>query len=152
MLDKPCSEVECKTTGYPLHSHVSPSLPLPCVTVCHQVSTEPYIFVIRQVGIQFGAQCCLLCQYMKVTFPCFLTIKTRTGDVIKGEKFQAEVAGVCLDRFHITKHFRLSRYSVFYEVRVVGIIQVMRTSVWVGVCVSFPFIYNIVKNMVTSNN
>ena len=37
MLDKPCSEVECKTTGYPLHSHVSPSLPLPCVTVCHQV-------------------------------------------------------------------------------------------------------------------
>ena len=28
MLDTPCSEVECKTTGYPLHSHVSPSLPL----------------------------------------------------------------------------------------------------------------------------
>ena len=42
MLDTPCSEVECKTTGYPLHSHVSPSLPLPCVTVCHQVSTELY--------------------------------------------------------------------------------------------------------------
>ena len=40
MLDTPCSEVQCKTTGYPLHSHVSPSLPLPCVTVCHQVSTE----------------------------------------------------------------------------------------------------------------
>ena len=29
-----------KGTGYPLHSPVSPSLPLPCVTVCHQVSTE----------------------------------------------------------------------------------------------------------------
>jgi len=42
MLDTPCSEVECKTTGYPLHSHVSPSLPLTCVTVCHQVSTELY--------------------------------------------------------------------------------------------------------------
>ena len=42
MLDTPCSEVECKATGYPLHSHVSPSLPLPCVTVCHQVSTELY--------------------------------------------------------------------------------------------------------------
>jgi len=26
------------STGYPLHSPVSPSLPLPCVTVCHQVS------------------------------------------------------------------------------------------------------------------
>ena len=43
MLDTPCSEVECKTTGYPLHLHVSPSLPLPCVTVCRQVSTELYL-------------------------------------------------------------------------------------------------------------
>ena len=42
MLDTPCSEVECKTTGYPLHSPVSPSLPLPCVAACHQVSTELY--------------------------------------------------------------------------------------------------------------
>ena len=32
MVDAPCPEVQCKTTGYPLHSHVSPSLPLPCVT------------------------------------------------------------------------------------------------------------------------
>jgi hypothetical protein len=27
-----------KSTGYPLHSPVCPSLPLPCVPVCHQVS------------------------------------------------------------------------------------------------------------------
>jgi len=26
-----------KDTGYPLHSPVSPSLPLPCVTVCHNI-------------------------------------------------------------------------------------------------------------------
>jgi hypothetical protein len=31
-----------KSTGHPLHSPVSPSLPLPCVTVCHQVSTGLY--------------------------------------------------------------------------------------------------------------
>jgi len=31
-----------KSTGYPLHSPVSPSLPLPCVTVCHHVSTGLY--------------------------------------------------------------------------------------------------------------
>ena len=31
-----------KSTGYPLHSSVSPSLPLPCVNVCRQVSTGPY--------------------------------------------------------------------------------------------------------------
>jgi len=28
-----------KGTGYTLHSTVSPSLPLPCVTVCHHIST-----------------------------------------------------------------------------------------------------------------
>ena len=32
-----------KSTGYPLHSPVSPSLPLPCVTVCHHVLTEVYL-------------------------------------------------------------------------------------------------------------
>ena len=31
-----------KGTGYPLHSPVSPSLPLPCVTVCHYTSTGVY--------------------------------------------------------------------------------------------------------------
>ena len=42
MLDTPCSEAECKTAGYPLHSPVSPSLPLPCVTVCHQIPHALY--------------------------------------------------------------------------------------------------------------
>jgi hypothetical protein len=32
-----------KSTGYLLHSPVSPSLPLPCVTVCHHISTGLYI-------------------------------------------------------------------------------------------------------------
>jgi hypothetical protein len=31
-----------KGTGYPIHSPVSPSLPLPCVTVCHHISTGLY--------------------------------------------------------------------------------------------------------------
>jgi hypothetical protein len=31
-----------KDTGYPLHSPVSPSLPLPCVTLCHHISTGVY--------------------------------------------------------------------------------------------------------------
>ena len=31
-----------KGTGYPLHSQISPSLLLPCVTVCHHVSTGLY--------------------------------------------------------------------------------------------------------------
>jgi hypothetical protein len=32
-----------KSTGYPLHSPVSPSLPIPCVTVCHHISTGLYL-------------------------------------------------------------------------------------------------------------
>jgi len=32
-----------KSTGYPLYSPVSPSLPLPCVTVCHHISTGLYL-------------------------------------------------------------------------------------------------------------
>ena len=32
-----------KSTGYPLHSPVSLSLPLPCVTVCHHISTGLYL-------------------------------------------------------------------------------------------------------------
>jgi len=42
MLGTPSSEV-VKGTGYPLHSPVSPSLLLPCVTVCHHVSTGLYL-------------------------------------------------------------------------------------------------------------
>ena len=32
-----------KSTGHPLHSPVSPSLPLPSVTVCHHISTGLYL-------------------------------------------------------------------------------------------------------------
>ena len=33
-----------KGTGYQLHSPVSPSHPLPCVTVCHNMSTGSYVY------------------------------------------------------------------------------------------------------------
>ena len=40
-----------KSTGYPLHSSVSTSLPLPCVTVCHHISTGLYYMqLFREVG------------------------------------------------------------------------------------------------------
>ena len=49
MLDTPCSEVECKTTGNTLHSHVSPSSLLPCITMCHQVSIEFYLLTAKRM-------------------------------------------------------------------------------------------------------
>ena len=33
-------------TGYPLHSPVSPSLPSPCVTMCHHISTGVYLHLV----------------------------------------------------------------------------------------------------------
>ena len=61
MLDTPCSEVEWKTTGYTLHSPVSPSVPLPCVTVCHQVSIEVY-YHLKDECFQFhSALKCIRC-------------------------------------------------------------------------------------------
>jgi hypothetical protein len=32
-----------KSTGYPFHSLFSPSLPLPCLTVCHHISNTVYL-------------------------------------------------------------------------------------------------------------
>ena len=44
-----------KSTGYPLHSPVSPSLPHPCVTVCHHISTG--LYRIFPGGKAAGAWC-----------------------------------------------------------------------------------------------
>jgi len=38
-----------KSTGYPFHSPVSPSLPLPCVTVCNHISTGVYLQIMSAV-------------------------------------------------------------------------------------------------------
>jgi len=49
-----------KGTGYPLHSPVSSSLPLPCVTVCHHISSGLYISLMRKgrlKGVPFRHLC-----------------------------------------------------------------------------------------------
>ena len=38
-------------TGYPPHSPVFPSLPLPCVTVCHHISTGIYLYLCVSVNV-----------------------------------------------------------------------------------------------------
>ena len=40
-----------KSTGYPLRSPVSPSLPLPCVTVCHHISNSVYQLERRLIEV-----------------------------------------------------------------------------------------------------
>jgi len=51
-----------KSTGYPLHSPVSPSLPLPCVTVCHHISTGVYQRKSKD-DVKFKALC------LRIPFP-----------------------------------------------------------------------------------
>ena len=48
-----------KSTGYPLHSPVSPSLPLPCVTVCHHISTG--LYTLDTVHVDSLPACALSC-------------------------------------------------------------------------------------------
>jgi hypothetical protein len=48
MLDIPLPRY-CESNGYTLHSPVSPSLLLPCVTLCHQVSNALYITAFTRV-------------------------------------------------------------------------------------------------------
>jgi hypothetical protein len=54
-----------KSTGYPIHSPFSPSLPLPCVTMCHLISTGLYNKGVHTV---FGRLSCILILIM--TVPC----------------------------------------------------------------------------------
>ena len=60
-----------KGTGYPLHSPVSPSLPLPCVTVSHHISTglyKPCTSLVVQVMLLMEQVLRLRCG-----FPCVST-------------------------------------------------------------------------------
>jgi hypothetical protein len=43
-----------KSTGYPLHSPVFPSLSLPCVTLCHYISTGVYKEYRKKFGSTTG--------------------------------------------------------------------------------------------------
>jgi hypothetical protein len=62
-----------KGAGYPLHSPVSPSLPLPCVTVCHHISTGlyawfvPHCFTVGDTVTRFQWFQTTNCRYEAVT-------------------------------------------------------------------------------------
>ena len=60
-----------KGTGYPLHSPVSPSLPLPYVTVCHHVSTGLYLsnYGLKELSKLQENSCVLLVTQSRRTKP-----------------------------------------------------------------------------------
>jgi len=76
-----------KGTGYSLHSPVSPSLPLPCVTVCYHISTGlPALFPVGYNETVIHWTCC-----------CFPTMNVRkqqfesTVMFLWGLNFQAHI-------------------------------------------------------------
>ena len=44
-----------KSTGYPLHSPVSTSLPVPCVNVCHHISAGVYHYSLRNNPVEHSS-------------------------------------------------------------------------------------------------
>jgi hypothetical protein len=52
-----------KSIGYPPHSPVSPSLPLPCLTVCHHISTGLYLSLRSSYTSHVITAPSSLCQY-----------------------------------------------------------------------------------------
>ena len=63
-----------KNTGYPLHSPVSPSLPLPWVTVCHHISTGLYLPRWHCWSEQCRSNCADVCTSM--SYKSFCRTKT----------------------------------------------------------------------------
>ena len=70
-----------KGIGYPIHSPVSPSLPLPSVTMCHHISTGVYYMCI--VGIS----------WMKWVrdIGVMLKRKSRSGKGVRGRQFSVSL-------------------------------------------------------------
>ena len=65
-----------KVTGYPLHSPVSSSLPLPCVTMCHHISTGVY----HKISPITGSRC--LEGSRNLRFPDYVTLTQDVGKVV----------------------------------------------------------------------
>jgi len=91
MLDTPCSEVEYKTTGYPLHPSVSPSLPLTSATVCHHVSavfpTNVRAITVRTVNCSLQQKLGNCSQPLKkydLAPARFLFLQTWNSIIVKG--------------------------------------------------------------------
>ena len=94
-----CKPVFCchvTLTGYPLHSLVSTSLLLPCVTVCHHISTGLYMFYLACGCFKFSCE-----------FNIFLTVHLRI--ILVGNQLDAQflLRYVYLNPLHVSNNYVL---------------------------------------------
>ena len=74
-----------KGTGYPIHSPVSPSLPLPCVTVCHHIS--PGLYLVQRSVETVSSHC--TCRPVNIGF-------TRDLELLQLRRYTFQCTGLCL--------------------------------------------------------
>jgi hypothetical protein len=93
------------STGYPLHSPVAPSLPLPCVTVCHPISNGFYF----PIGLRDNKHACALfwCQLRTGYWKQHLTFCIDC--IFKQNKFYEEYEKVMDNSKEKTRRTKLAR-------------------------------------------
>jgi hypothetical protein len=76
-----------KSTGYPLHSPVSPSLPLPCVTVCRHISAGLNYNLTAGLNrwMAFARNCVAMCRSCSVSRSSDCPFSTQTCTSLPGE-------------------------------------------------------------------
>jgi len=85
-----------KSTCYPLHSPVSPSIPLPCVTVCHHISTGVYNPCLKpkwnskknaQISVLNILWCGISCVFNQILITVPVSEWVTITDQFEGHKF-----------------------------------------------------------------
>ena len=103
-----------KGTGYPLHSPVSPSLPLPCVTVCHHVSTGVYqelaVRCVKERSIRASRHVLLHCpapRFLEHTQPTVFLSRS-----VRCDLFQLAEVSLIWARSSGRRKYGVSRHNV----------------------------------------
>ena len=114
-----------KGTDYPLHSPVSPSLPLPCVTVCHHISTGVYVH--RHFFSSFLTSCFLL---YPDPLPCSPTVAHSSGHCFTSDH---KISQITFRAVHNSGAlcYRLSKEIRYWILKV--IVLVRSRSGWYGI-------------------
>ena len=106
-----------KTTGYPLHSRLSPSLPLPCVTVCRLIPIQLYsISIVYSSSVTpkyIKKWYIYIYIYIYEILTCHFTLNlkdTNTSKTIFWRRYNWNLPYVALFRlFYITHTFRYTQ-------------------------------------------
>ena len=109
-----------KSTGYPLHSPVSPSLPLPCVSVCHDISTGVYLLCV----------CVCVCVYVHL-LPCYIFSLHQcifSWSYVQSSRYSAPAIFIIANRLRVPVHV----YSVSHSLPVV-IMRHIVYSLWIWI-------------------